>query len=124
MSVEFLHQIPPEYYHLLGIPAVGFIGWLWRMLKEEHSKKTGLPIEDIEIDHVRPRYRGGTDAKDNLRPVSRPEHAIKHLQEARNPNLTPQDRRKEGMAVKTIKSRMKPKEVDEYYELKKKVFGK
>jgi len=97
---------------------VGFIGWLWKKLKWERHLQDGTPMEDLEIDHDPPLYRGGSDKTSNLTAYTRPEHALKHLRAARDKNLSPKDRQKEGYAVQTIKSRMRPDELKLYEQYK------
>lgn len=121
MSVEALVQLQHhvealqwrELINLYPLIPIAFIGWLWRKLKNERSQRDGISPRDLEIDHVKPKWKGGTDAESNLRAVTRPEHAEKHFREA----STTKDRKTakaEYWAVSQIVQRMKPNEVKEF----------
>lgn len=120
MSVEALTQLQHEVYPYIRdifqhypIVPVAFIGWLWRLLKQERSQASGVPIEDLEIDHIKPNWRGGTDNRSNLQALTRPEHAEKHFKEAKNATDRKTARNEYG-AVSMIVQRMKPDELKEF----------
>ena len=77
MGIEHLHSIPEFIAPIEYLVAIAIVPmWLKRKLKSERS---GDPDDaDLEISHDVPRFMGGTDDEDNLRAVTRPEHAFSH----------------------------------------------
>ena len=97
---------------------IAYIGWLWKALKLERNRRDGIPVQNLEIDHVVPRYKGGKDTKSNLSVVTRPEHAKKHYDAAMVAKKG--DRGKEWGAVKLIVGRMSKAELKQFNESIKK----
>ena len=115
MSVEFLAPYSTELQQIyyLSPVAIGFIGWLWRQLKQERSEQNGIPVDALEIDHVVPRYKGGKDTEANLQALTRPEHAVKH-QRAAETAKEKRERHFESRAAGMIVSRMTKEEYRDY----------
>ena len=99
-----------EFLYLVPVAAVIPL-WLRRKLKEEKSGDPNDP--DLEIDHIKPIYRGGNGEEKNLQAVTLPEHAEKHFKEALAAKST-KIRRAEHWSVGAIVRRMSPKELEEF----------
>ena len=49
--------------------------------------KKGVPQDsNIEVDHIIPKYAGGTCDPNNAQGLTMPEHAAKHFTDAHDPN--------------------------------------
>lgn len=119
MAVEALTQFQPEtavylreIYQLSPI-AIGWIGWLWKKLKDERREQDGDPNERLEVDHKHPRYKGGTDDEENLQALTLPEHAMKHFR-AHLAEKDKESRHNEARATGAIVSRMTKEEHKEF----------
>ena len=61
------------------------------LLRDEYicqdCKEEGIYTRGEEVDHVIPKYLGGTNALSNLRTLCKPHHKIKSLREAKEARL-------------------------------------
>ena len=70
----------------------------------------------IEVDHIVPKYAGGTADEDNAQGLTLPEHAFKHFTDAHDPPPK-QDSDIEWYATKHIINRMKLDEFTDFLEM-------
>lgn len=115
MSVEFLAHYSTELQQLyyLSPVALGYLGWLWRIIKQERSDRDGMPVGDLEIHHIKRKWQGGGDEGMNLIALKRDEHALEHFRAAKKSG-DKRERRLEYGAVKLIVTRMTDSERKEF----------
>lgn len=96
----------------LGLFSIAVAFHLKRRVKAQRPE---VPPEELEIHHVRPRYKGGKDYEENLVALRRPEHALEHYKEM--VKSKGRDRHANFWAVEQIKKRMSEEEVQEFRQL-------
>lgn len=67
----------------------------------------------IEVDHIKPKYAGGTGDEENAQGLTLPEHARKHFTEAHDPRPG-ENEQAEWVATRYIIGRMKLDEFTDF----------
>jgi len=87
------HQVTHNWKHDKTASQRGY-GADWRrvrkaaLMRDEYicqdCKEEGIYTRGEEVDHIIPKYLGGTNVLSNLRTLCKPHHKIKSLREARD----------------------------------------